>query len=102
MPWSKPRSSFSALSKPALLSSSRVCKNQAYRFKTKLFGFQYHFEWTREDIEKLIANDRETATQYLGADAESILRADTEKHYARYARAGDKLIQNFVQYLKTY
>ncbi len=86
----------------ALLSSSRICKNQAFRFKTKLFGFQYHFEFTNEDIEKLVANDRETATQVLGPDAESKVREETKRNYAAYARAGEKLVLNFVQYLKAY
>jgi GMP synthase-like glutamine amidotransferase len=86
----------------ALLSSSRVCKNQAFRFKTKLFGFQYHFEWTREDIEKCVANDRETAVKVLGPDAETKIRHDTDKYYDRYARAGEKLVENFVQYLRAY
>lgn len=86
----------------ALLSSSRACKNQAFRFKTKLFGFQYHFEWTREDIDKLVAADRETATKVLGSDAEARIREDSGKYYNRYARAGEKLVQNFVQYLKAY
>jgi len=35
----------------ALLASSKACKNQAFRFKTRLFGFQYHFEWTELDFE---------------------------------------------------
>jgi GMP synthase-like glutamine amidotransferase len=86
----------------ALLSSSRLCKNQAFRFKTKLFGFQYHFEWTRDDIEKLIDADRQTAINVLGPDAESKIRQDTDKHINRYARAGEKLVRNFVQYLKAY
>src|SRR3954471_22144026 len=40
----------------ALLSSSRTCKNQAFRFKNRLFGFQYHFEMTQEGIEAVLAN----------------------------------------------
>ena len=32
-----------------LISSSPRCKNQAFRFKTRLFGFQYHFEFTPAD-----------------------------------------------------
>src|SRR5205085_327565 len=28
----------------ALISSSRGCKNEAFRFKNRLFGFQYHME----------------------------------------------------------
>ncbi len=39
----------------SLLSSSRLCKNQAFRFKNRLFGFQYHFEFTEADIDAVIA-----------------------------------------------
>ncbi len=88
----------------ALLSSTRTCKNQAFRFKTRLFGFQYHFELTMEEFEKIFADpkERETAAKFLGADAERKLRDDTVKNYARYARLGDRVVNNFVQYLKTY
>src|SRR3954447_16000595 len=39
----------------ALLSSTKLCRNQAFRFKNRLFGFQYHFEFTEADIEKLLS-----------------------------------------------
>jgi GMP synthase-like glutamine amidotransferase len=86
----------------SLLSSSRGCKNQAFRFKTRLFGFQYHFEFTREDIDRLVTADRATAAQVLGPDAERTIAGETEKNYPRYARLGDRLLDNFVQYLKAY
>ena len=83
----------------ALLSSSRVTKNQAFRFKTRLFGFQYHFELTPADIDKLLAADK------LGADAaggEAKVREETSKFYNRHARLGDRILQNFVQFLRAY
>jgi GMP synthase (glutamine-hydrolysing) len=86
----------------ALLSSSRACKNQAFRFKNRLFGFQYHIEYTPESIEGLIQNDRETWTSVLGPDGDKKLRDDTERNYPRYARLGNKILQNFVQFLKAY
>jgi GMP synthase (glutamine-hydrolysing) len=86
----------------ALLSSSRLTKNQAFRFKTRLFGFQYHFELTNEDFERIFANETETITRVLGADNAARLRDETNKHYTRYARAGDRLLNNFVQYLRAY
>lgn len=86
----------------SLLSSSRACRNQAFRFKTKLFGFQYHFEFTEKEIEAMLANDRETLTRVLGGDGEAKVREDTNKHYSRYARLGDRLVTNYVQFLKAY
>src|SRR3954471_25020978 len=80
----------------ALLSSTRACKNQAFRFKTRLFGFQYHFELTNEEFEKIFASEaeREAMTSVLGADAERKLREDTARNYPRYARLGDRLLNN--------
>jgi GMP synthase-like glutamine amidotransferase len=85
----------------SLLSSSRTCKNQAYRFKTRLFGFQYHIELTEAGIEALLANDQDGVAA-LGTDGAAKVREGTGKFYPRYARLGDKLLGNFVQFLKAY
>lgn len=86
----------------ALLSSSPACKNQAFRFKTKLFGFQYHIELDRPGIDALVAGNKDQLTQVLGPGGEQTIRQDTERHYPRYARLGDRLLSNFVQFLKVY
>jgi GMP synthase (glutamine-hydrolysing) len=85
----------------ALLSSSRTCKNQVFRFKSRLFGFQYHIEFTEADIEALLANDKDGVAQ-LGSDGLAKVRDATGKFYPRYARLGDRLLKNFVQFLKAY
>jgi GMP synthase-like glutamine amidotransferase len=84
----------------ALLSSSKLCKNQAFRFKTRLFGFQYHVELTVPDIEAIISAGTEDLRKVLGADGEQKVREDTTRHYPRYARLGDRILANFVQFLK--
>jgi GMP synthase-like glutamine amidotransferase len=86
----------------ALLSSTRACKNQAFRFKNRLVGFQYHFEQTPEGIEAIIENRREEATKVLGADGVNKIREETTKNYPRHARLGNKILENFVQFLKAY
>jgi GMP synthase (glutamine-hydrolysing) len=86
----------------ALLSSSKLCKNQAFRFKTRLFGFQYHMELTVPDIEAIISAGREDLQKVLGADGERKVREETAKNYPRYARLGDRILANFVQFLKVY
>src|SRR5438552_5261339 len=40
----------------ALISSSRSCKNEAFRFKNRLFGFQYHMEMDEAGIEGMLVN----------------------------------------------
>src|ERR1700761_115735 len=60
----------------ALLSSTRACKNQAFRFKNHLFGFQYHFEMDEAGIEALLASCGEDATKVLGPDGPDKIRQD--------------------------
>jgi GMP synthase-like glutamine amidotransferase len=86
----------------ALISSTRTCKNQAFRFKSRLFGFQYHFEMTEAGIEALLANRKEDVVKVLGSDGEAKVREETKKLYPRHARLGDRVLQNFVQFLKAY
>ncbi len=86
----------------ALISSSRACKNQAFRFKTRLFGFQYHFQLTEADIDTILAAERENIAKVLGPDGERAIREQTAAHYRRYARLGDRILNNFVQFLKAY
>ncbi|HTW95611.1 MAG TPA: gamma-glutamyl-gamma-aminobutyrate hydrolase family protein [Tepidisphaeraceae bacterium] len=86
----------------ALLSSSKVCKHQAFRFKNRLFGFQYHFELTEADIDLIVAQGKEELAKVVGSDAAVKIHQDTVKNYTRYARLGDRLMKNFVQFTKTY
>jgi GMP synthase-like glutamine amidotransferase len=86
----------------ALISSTRICKNQAFRFKNRLFGFQYHFEMDQAGIEAVLQNAGEDVVKVLGSDGIKKVREDTPRHYPRHARLGNRIIQNFVQYLKVY
>jgi GMP synthase (glutamine-hydrolysing) len=85
-----------------LLSSSRTCKNQAFRFKSRLIGFQYHFELTEAGIEALVSNRKEDVTRVLGRDGEAKICEGTKKNYPRYERLGNRILNNYVQFLKAY
>jgi GMP synthase-like glutamine amidotransferase len=85
-----------------LLSTTRACKNQAFRFKSRLVGFQYHFELTEAGIETMLANRQKEIAAALGSDAAQNIREQTPKNYPRYARLGNRILENFVQYLKAY
>jgi GMP synthase-like glutamine amidotransferase len=85
-----------------LISSTRNCKNQAFRFKARLYGFQYHFEMTEAGIEALLEARREDAIKVLGSDAVQKIREETKQFYPRHARLGDRVLTNFVQFLKAY
>lgn len=79
------------------MASSRVCRHQAYRFKNRIFGFQFHFDLDGASIERII----DARSKLDGIDAAPI-RAESGKHLARYERAGAKLVQNLVQFMKVY
>jgi GMP synthase (glutamine-hydrolysing) len=85
-----------------LISSTRACKNQAFRFKKRLIGFQYHIEMTEAGIDALLSNRREDVIQVHGRHGEQQIRAETTRFYPRHARLGDRILQNFVQFLKAY
>jgi len=86
----------------ALLSSSKACKNQAFRFKTRIFGFQYHMELTEEGIDAILSAGKDDLTKVLGPDGAEKIRQDTARNYPQYARLGDRIISNFVQFLRLY
>lgn len=86
----------------SLLATTRACRNQAFRFKNRLFGFQFHPELDRPGIEAIISGNRQQALDVIGDDAEAKLRAEIEPNYARYERAGNKILQNFVQFTHSY
>jgi GMP synthase (glutamine-hydrolysing) len=82
----------------ALLCSTKACKNQAFRFKNRLFGFQFHMELTAPDIDAIVA----AAPADQKQSVEPLVRQETEKYMHRYSRLGERVIRNFVQYTKTY
>jgi GMP synthase (glutamine-hydrolysing) len=86
----------------SLLSSSRACKNQAFRFKTKLFGFQYHIESTRDGIEAMLTNNKDDLAKVPAAGGEAKIRDDTAKYYPQYERLTNRILTNFVQFLRAY
>jgi GMP synthase (glutamine-hydrolysing) len=86
----------------SLLSSTRTCKNQAFRFKSRLLGFQYHFEMDVTGIEAMLAHGKDDVLKVLGPDGASKIREETKKNYPRYVRTSERVIQNYVQFLKVY
>jgi len=86
----------------SLLSSTKATKNQAFRFRNRLFGFQYHIELTPSDLEAILGAGRDELAKALGPEAEGRIRQETEKNWSRYERLGDRLLRNFVQFTKTY
>ncbi|MGF1634334.1 MAG: type 1 glutamine amidotransferase [Phycisphaerae bacterium] len=86
----------------ALMASTAHTRNQAFRFKNRLFGFQFHFELSDADINAVIADDSDPLVRHLGPDGKQAVRDGLAAHYGRYNRLGTRILKNFVQYLKAY
>ena len=85
-----------------LICSTRICKNQVFRFKNRLFGFQYHIEATPEIIQAMVTAGKDDIARVLGPEGEAKIREGTEKNYPRYERLTSRVLQNFVQFLRMY
>ena len=59
-------------------------------------------ELTPQDINAIVKAGQEDLRRVLGPDGESKIWQDTEKYYRDYARLGDRILENFVQFLKVY
>ena len=81
----------------AMLASSKHCKHQAFRVGLLTYGFQYHFEWTREDLAGVLDQLAEWM-KTLGVDADAIRRQIDEK-YEPYRRLGDRLCGSLASWL---
>jgi GMP synthase-like glutamine amidotransferase len=77
------------------LASSKACKNQAFRVGLKTYGFQYHFEWDREDL-AVAAQDGLVAK--AGASAGQIVQ-QAATYYEAYRRLGDRLCRSIAMLL---
>jgi hypothetical protein len=57
---------------------------------------------TEAGIEALLENRKEDAAKVLGPGGGAKILEETKKFYPRHARLGDRVLQNFVQFLKAY
>ncbi|GAB4385493.1 MAG: glutamine amidotransferase [Phycisphaerales bacterium] len=79
-----------------LLASSERCRVQAFRVGMRTIGIQYHPEYDRAMIEAGFANSQ---ALFAGANITvDELSRQADRHYAEYARLGDRLALNLAQY----
>jgi len=57
---------------------------------------------TEPDINAILTSGKADLQKAPGPDAEAKIRQDTAKNYPAYARLSERLIKNFVQFLKVY
>lgn len=82
-----------------VLATSPACKIQAFKVGLRTYGFQYHFEWTRADLEA-VARDPGCGSDLARAN---IAPAELARQIAEHAevsdRLGTRLAHNLAQYL---
>lgn len=81
---------------PLPLQSSPACKIQSFKVGFTSYGFQYHFEATREAIESWLEDAGNQAWfAETGVDV-AAARASLDEHYDLYRQLGERLCQNLV------
>ena len=70
--------SFDIPKKAKRIFKSQACKNQAFQFGNKVFGFQFHFEMNEESIKALVKNCSEELIddKYVQPDVNSLLNRE--------------------------
>ena len=79
------------------LAGSAASKVQAFKVGLRTYGFQYHFEWTRDDIQRVLQKHADWITA-AGGDTNA-LRAGLDEHYDTYRHLGDRLTENLANLL---
>lgn len=86
----------------ALLASAAHCRNAGFCFRDNLYGFAFHPHLGPADFDLIFRQHGGMAGAAHGSGALDRIKADLEKHQDRYGRLGERLLQNFVQYLHAY
>lgn len=87
---------FSILPEEAeIIASNEACKNQAFVYKNRVFGFQYHLENTPEIISALVENCREEMIPgpFVQTPEEVLSKAD-------YIKQDNKWMNQFLTQLE--
>lgn len=85
----------------ALLATGKAggCKVQAFKVGMRTYGFQYHFESDRADIDTFLADSwSRQLMEKLGLTAGDVAR-QADEHYATFERLGNRLCGNIATYL---
>ena len=81
---------------PLPLSSTPACKIQAFKVGFTTYGFQYHFECTRDAIDAWLTDaDNVAWLEGAGVDLAAV-KASVEEHYDMYRHLGDRLCNNIA------
>ena len=82
---------------PIPLAGSKLCKTQCFRVGMTAYGFQYHFEWTRDTIDAVMDDD--PSFYNSGTHDADAIRRSLDQHYLMYRHLGDRLCRNIATLL---
>ncbi|MBB6430152.1 type 1 glutamine amidotransferase [Algisphaera agarilytica] len=79
---------------PIPLQGSKACKCQAFKVGLNTYGFQYHFEWTRQMLDMILVDDPD----FYGSGTATVddLTLSLDQHYDTYRHLGDRICNNLA------
>lgn len=80
-----------------LLASSKACKVQVFKSGVRTYGIQYHPEFDKAMIEKLLPQEKDFCVR--AGITEGELKVELDHHYANFARYADRLAVNIAGFL---
>lgn len=83
------------------LAGSKLCRNQAFKVGFKTYGFQYHFEWNRRELDAwLDAVSARAGQGGFGSTTDlNAIRDQMDTHYGMYRHLSDRLCGNIATFL---
>jgi GMP synthase (glutamine-hydrolysing) len=79
------------------LASSAAAQHQAFKVGLTTYAFQFHFEWTKADIET--ATQAEASLLREAGEDPQLVQNESERHYELYRHLGDRLCNNLAMLL---
>ncbi len=77
------------------LAGSAACRTQAFKVGLRSYGFQYHFEYRRDDLPTFI---QDGLFAKAGVEGQAFL-TQANVYYDAYRHLGDRLCRNLAGYL---
>lgn len=89
---------FSTLGENAIcIASSEVCEHQAFVYKERVIGFQFHMESSENSIISLIDNCADDMTGGIYVHSEKQIKAEMN-----FLKAANSLMEDFLNQLESY
>jgi GMP synthase (glutamine-hydrolysing) len=82
-----------------LLQTSPACKVQTFCAGLRTYGFQYHFESTRSDIDTFLADPWSQDLMRTLNLSPAAVRASLDTYLEPYARLGNRICANIANYM---